>query len=132
MTGEILQRMSPQAVLVAIELNHGFVSHLQRQYEDPRLNVVHGTAADVREILQRLRLPAADFIISGIPYTTIPDPIRRRILHDSRDVLSPDGAFVVYQFTRTVLPYLTTLYGRVQQHFEPRNILPARLFFCRA
>jgi hypothetical protein len=37
----------------------------------------------------------------------------------------------VYQFTRAVLPYLREVFPHVHQEFEPRNIMPARLFYCR-
>jgi len=37
---------------------------------------------------------------------------------------------LVYQFTRAVLPHLRTHFRHVHQDFEPRNILPARLFYC--
>jgi len=44
-------------------------------------------------------------------------------------VLRPNGAFLVYQFTGAVLPYLRQVFGRVHQEYEPRNILPARIFY---
>jgi len=130
MTQEILKRMRPDAVLVAIELNPDFVSFLQDEIVDPRLHVVHGSAAEVRNILSALSLSHADYIISGIPYSTIPDGIRRQILDESHHLLRKDGALLVYQFTRTVLPYLELIFGRVHEDFKLLNILPARIFYC--
>jgi phospholipid N-methyltransferase len=57
--------------------------------------------------------------------------LRKRILQTTHDVLQPDGTFLVYQFTRAVLPYLREVFPHVHQDFEPRNIMPARLFYCR-
>jgi hypothetical protein len=45
-------------------------------------------------------------------------------------VFNPGGAALVYQFTRAVLPYLKSHFRQIDQDFEPRNILPARLFYC--
>ena len=129
-TQEILKRMRPDSVLVAIELNPEFVTFLRREVPDPRLRVVCGSASDVRSVLRQFDLPHADYIISGIPYTTLPEDIRGAILRESHGLLHPEGAFVVYQFTRAVLPSLRRTFARVQQDFELRNILPARLFFC--
>ena len=129
-TREILQRMRPDAVLVAIELNSEFVEYLRDEIRDPRLHVVYGSASEVGPILARLNLDRADYIISGIPYSTIPDPVRRTIVRESRRLLEPTGALVVYQFTRTVLPYLEPIFGQVQQDFNLLNILPARIFYC--
>jgi phospholipid N-methyltransferase len=130
MTQEILKRMNPDATLVAIEMNPEFVQFIERECPDPRLRVVCGSASDVRAILTELHLDRADYVISGIPYTGMPATVRQRILADTHELLRPQGGFLVYQFTRTVLPYLKPLFGSVQQDFELRNILPARLFHC--
>jgi phospholipid N-methyltransferase len=129
-TREILQRMRPDTVLVAIELNSEFVTYLREEIRDPRLHVVHGSASDVAAILAGLKLQHADYIISGIPYSTLPDPVRRKIVRESRRLLDPAGALVVYQFTRTVLPYLQPIFRQVEQDFNLLNILPARIFYC--
>ena len=130
-TGEILRRLRPDGALVAIETNHEFVHFLRRTVVDDRLHVVHGSAEEADAILEERGLPHADYVISGIPYTTMPGDMRERILRTTHSVLHPTGAFLVYQFTRAVLPYLQQVFGLVHQEFEPRNIMPARLFYCR-
>jgi phospholipid N-methyltransferase len=130
-TREVLKRMRPDATLVAIELNSDFVEFLRTEFDDPRLRVVHGSAADVMRTLRALNLPAADYIISGIPYSTIPAPIRHEILEQSRELLSHGGAMLVYQFTRVVAPHLKRRFRSVEQGFTPLNILPAHIFHCR-
>lgn len=130
-TTEILRRMRSDAVLIVLETNVDFVRFLRGKIHDDRLHVVHGSAAEADAALARLNLSHADYVISGIPYTTIPAEIRDVILRKTHQVLHPSGAFLVYQFTRTVLPYLQQVFGRVQQDFEPLNVMPARLFFCR-
>lgn len=130
-TTEILRQMRPDAVLIALETNADFVRFLRGKIHDDRLHVVHGSAADADRALSRLKLSHADYVISGIPYTTIPAEVREVILRKTHSVLHPNGAFLVYQFTRTVLPYLQQVFGLVHQDFEPLNVMPARLFFCR-
>ena len=131
LTGEILRRLRPDATLVAIEMNGDFVRYLRRTVPDRRLHVVEGSAADAESALAARGLRQADYVISGIPYSTMPAEVRDQILRTTHDVLQPDGAFLVYQFTRAVLPYLRSTFALVDQKFEPRNIMPARLFFCR-
>lgn len=130
-TGEILRRLRPDGSLVTIEMNRDFVRYLQRTVGDRRLHVAEGSAAEVAHILAERKLAHADYVISGIPYSTMPPDVRQGILHATRDVLHPQGAFLVYQFTRAVLPHLRETFDLVDQEFEPRNIMPARLFFCR-
>ncbi|HEY1263980.1 MAG TPA: rRNA adenine N-6-methyltransferase family protein [Terriglobales bacterium] len=129
-TQELLKRMRPDAVLVAIELNPEFVRFLEDEVPDPRLRVVHASASSVREALARFGLGNADYIISGIPFTNIPGAMRLEIMQESRQALQPDGALLVYQFTATVLPYLKSSFTTVRQNFQLWNILPARIFYC--
>jgi phospholipid N-methyltransferase len=130
-TTEILRRMRPDAVLLALETNSDFVRFLRGKLQDDRLHVIHGSAADADAELARLNLSRADYVLSGIPYTTMPPQVRELILRKTHSLLAPNGAFLVYQFTRTVLPYLREVFESVHQDFEPLNVMPARLFYCR-
>jgi phospholipid N-methyltransferase len=130
-TAEVLRRMRADALLIAIEMNPDFVSYLRGALTDQRLRVVEGSAESVDEILRRFGQTEADYIISGIPFSTIPAPLRERILRTTRAVLAPSGAFLVYQFSTRVLEDLRRIFGYVGRKFEPLNVLPAHLFFCR-
>jgi len=131
---EIDRTKSPSALRArfnAIDTNRDFVRHLGRTLRDPRLHVVEGSAADTAAVLAERGLARADYVISGIPYTTMDPGVRDRILRTTHDVLHPDGMFLVYQFTRAVQPFLHEVFAHVQADFEPRNIMPARLYYCR-
>ena len=130
-TGRILQHMSAHTRLIVFEMNEDFVAYLKRSFPDKRLHVVHGSAERVQRELARLRIDGADYIISGIPFTTMPVALRETIMRESRRALNPGGSVLVYQFTRAVLPYLKSHFDHIDQDFEPLNILPARLFYCR-
>src|SRR5580704_17483337 len=109
-TREILKRMRPDAVLVAIELNTEFVEYLRERVRDPRFRVVHGSAARVRGILAEQSLAPADYIISSLPYRNMPYSLRREILEESRLALKA--------------------YGSVLLNFQLLNIFPALIFHC--
>ena len=130
-TTEVLRRMRADATLIAIEMNPDFVSYLRSAISDSRLRVVEASAEAVDEILQRLGYLRADYIISGIPFSTIPAPLRERILRKTRDVLAPGGSFLVYQFSTRVLEDLRRTFGYVGRRFQPLNLLPAHLFICQ-
>ena len=130
-TEEILRRLKPGGRVVAIDTNRDFARYLSNTLRDDRLHVVEGSAANAQESLRERGLGRADYVISGIPYSTMDPVLRERILKTTHDVLQPDGSFLVYQFTRAVLPYLRQVFPQVDQEFEPRTIMPARLFYCR-
>lgn len=130
-TAEILARMRPDATLIAIETNPEFVRFLGTAFPDDRLRVMAGSAESVDEILRRLGYEHANYIISGIPFSTISAELRERILRKTSVALAPGGSFLVYQFSTRVLPDLQRIFHYVKRKFEPLNVLPAHLFFCQ-
>src|SRR3984885_8074627 len=131
-TREVLRRMRPDATLIAIEMNPDFVGYLRGSIIDPRLRVVGGSAVSGVECLRGFGPPRADYIISGIPFSTIPAQLRERILRKTADVLEPGGAFLVYQFSTRVLQDLRRLRGSVGRTCALPRVLPARRLVCRS
>jgi len=129
-TREILKRMRSDAVLVAIELNSDFVEYLSASICDPRFRVVHNSAAQVRSILAEQNLAPADCIISGLPYRNMEESLRREILDESRLALKAEGSMLLFQYTRTLQPYLESSFSSVTRNFQLFNILPAMIFHC--
>ena len=129
-TREILKRMRKDSVLVVIEVNSDFVQHLDSTIADPRLRIVHGSAVHVRRILGERNLAPADYIISSLPYSIMSESLRQEVVIESRNALKDQGSLLVFQYTRTVLPYLKSSFSSVRQGFQLFNILPARIFHC--
>jgi len=130
-TRELLRRMSPESTLVVLETNQDFVDFLERSLPDPRLQVIKGSAETIQFELSRLGLPAADYVLAGIPFSTMPAESREFILKGSLDALAPQGSMLIYQFSSRVLPDLRRVFSRVECDFELLNILPAKLYYCR-
>jgi phospholipid N-methyltransferase len=130
-TRPILERLAPAANLLAVELNADFAELLRADIADPRLKIAHDSCAEVGHWMRTHHIKPADIILSGIPYTVLPYDMRQQILTASRDALSTTGLFIVYQYTRAILPDLQQVFSGVEEDFEPLNILPARVFYCR-
>jgi phospholipid N-methyltransferase len=129
-TTEILRRLPSDGKLIVFETNADFVRLLRGSLRDSRLHIVHGSAADVGEVLEQMGLRGADYIISGIPFSIMPPEVRAAILRTTREMIRPGGQFLVYQFSPSVFPHLNGIFTDVRKGFEPLNILPAWLYFC--
>lgn len=130
-TSEILKRMRKDANLIVFETNAEFADFLRKSINDPRLHIVHGSAAQIRTKIQLLGLKHADYVLSGIPFSTMPSEARDEILVATRSALCPNGALLVYQFSPSVFPHLQSAFARIERDFELLNVLPAHLFYCR-
>jgi phospholipid N-methyltransferase len=129
-SAEVLRRMHSDATLLLFEINDEFVDVLTRRFDDPRLRVVHRSAADVVDVLREMGLGPADCVIAGIPFSIMSEEERLAVLRRTYEALRPGGSLLVYQFSTRVRSDLEAIFGRVHQLFELRNILPARVFHC--
>jgi phosphatidylethanolamine/phosphatidyl-N-methylethanolamine N-methyltransferase len=127
-TAALLQAMSPNARLLAIELDPEFHQHLRATIADARLVVELGSAERLDEFLRGHHLPAPDAIVSGIPFSTMLPPVSDRVAAAVAQVLRPGGRFVAYQVRAHVAGYVTPYLGEPDKHWEMLNVPPVRVF----
>ncbi|USI74405.1 class I SAM-dependent methyltransferase [Sphingomonas morindae] len=130
-TRPILDRLAPDATLITIDTNPEFCDYLKRSISDSRLHIVHGSAADIGTVLERLGFDHADYVISGLPFSTLPPGVGPAIAKATADALKPGGAFLVYQFHPKVRGIIAPYFDRVDHAFEWRNVPPAQLWWFR-
>jgi phosphatidylethanolamine/phosphatidyl-N-methylethanolamine N-methyltransferase len=123
-----LRAMGPRGRLLAIELDPVFCTRLSDAIADPRLFVECGSAERIAEYLARHRLPAPDAIVSGIPFSTMPQDVGERIAAAVADVLAPGGRFVAYQVRPQVAAFTAPHLGTPKFEWELWNIPPMRVF----
>ena len=129
-TRSLLQAMNAHAHLLAIDCTADFVEKLQ-QIEDSRLEVVHGCASTIGAELERHGYSAADAVISGIPFSTLPTELAADIIAEVHRALRPGGKFVAYQFSERVADYARPVMGSPDVQHELRNVPPVRVFTWR-
>lgn len=129
-TRHILQNLPSDGMLIAIEKNPQLAAHLRERFgdSDPRLKIVDGSAADVRQILAQHGVGAADCIVSGIPFSLLSAREVQRILKGTRESLSPHGKLLVYQFSNAIEAPLRCHFKLEHAGRELWNFLPARTY----
>jgi phospholipid N-methyltransferase len=129
-TRAILRALPRRAHLLAIEINPDFVEFL-KAYPDPRLNVYLGSAEHIRRALETLNHTRPDAVVSGIPFSTMPADIGRKILQEIWGCLAPGGRFVAYQLMNRVTFLAPLLMGDPHVQLELRNVPPLRVYSWR-
>jgi len=129
-TRDLLDRMGPDAKLVTIDTNPDFTKYLTKSIDDPRLIAVTGSAADVEQILDERGLGKADYVLSGLPFSTLPKGVGDAIAKATAKVIRPGGAFLVYQFNPKVKDFIEPYFERLDRGFEWINVPPATLFWA--
>lgn len=128
-TRAILKALPAKASLMAIELDPVFADHVRESIHDPRLIVHPGSAELLVEALTAHRLRAPQAVISGIPFSTMPAEVGRRIVMAIREALAPGGCFVAYQFRGAVARIARPVLGEPEtEDLEVLNIPPMRVW----
>lgn len=129
-TRPILDQLRPDAMLIAIDTNDEFVRYLNADITDHRFRAVHGSATDVRKIIADHGFSAADYILSGLPFSTLPPGVGEVIAAETAAALRPGGAFLIYQYSRFVLRLIGSHFSRIDKGLEWLNIPPCRIFWA--
>jgi phospholipid N-methyltransferase len=129
-TRPILERLGADATLLTIDTNPEFTDYLKRDIDDERLVAVTGSAADVERILEERGFAHADYVLSGLPFSTLPPGVGADIGAATSRVIRPGGAFLVYQFSPKVLDFIKPVFERIERGFEWINVPPATLFWA--
>jgi phospholipid N-methyltransferase len=126
----ILKRLPADAVYIAIDTNPDFIAYLGDTIRDARFRPVLGSAADVEQIVRDSGFDHADYVLSGLPFSTLPTGVGPAIAKGTADVLRPGGAFLVYQFRAKVRDFIAPHFGRIDQAMEYWNVPPCCLFWA--
>ncbi len=127
-TAALLDRLGPDAELIAFEINAGLAAGLQSKLPDRRLRVVAGSAEDVQEVLAGRR---PQVVVSALPFTSLPSGTGRLILERTANVLAPGGVLLVLQYSPLLTRELSRLFGSLTRRVSLLNVPPAFLFACR-
>jgi phospholipid N-methyltransferase len=129
-TRPVLDRLGPDATLVTIDTNPDFTRYLKESIDDPRLVAITGSAADVEKILAERGLGSADYVLSGLPFSTLPPGVGDAIAEATAKVIRKGGAFLVYQFSPKVRDFIQPHFEPIRRGFEWINVPPATLFWA--
>jgi phospholipid N-methyltransferase len=125
----VLNKLRQDATLIVIDTNPDFIAFLRKHFRDSRFIAVHGSAEDVNNIITEFGFDQADYVLSGLPFSTLPDGLGVKIADETAKAIRPGGAFLVYQFRARARDFMAPHFARIDSGFEFWNILPCYLFW---
>lgn len=125
----VLDRLRRDGTLIVIDTNPLYIDYLRKNIRDSRFHAVHGSAADVIDIVRAHGHDGADYVLSGLPFSTLPEGVGPAIAKATYDVIRPGGAFLVYQFSAKARDFMAKHFKRIDSGFELLNVLPCQLFW---
>jgi phospholipid N-methyltransferase len=123
----VLDQLRRDGTLIVIDTNKLFIDYLGRTIKDSRFIAVHGSAENVEEIIRAHGHEQVDYVLSGLPFSTLPNGLGPRIAAATHRVIRPGGGFLTYQFSKSAHDLTAQHFDRVDSAFELLNVLPVRL-----
>lgn len=127
-TRQIVKRMNADSRLILMELDEEFVAHLRKHFaNDPRVTVLHSDAQHLPETLSELGHTHCDYIVSGLPFLVIDEPVRNKILRNIANAMTEKSRFITYQVTDQLVNH-DHLFELEDREYCPLNIPPINVF----
>jgi phospholipid N-methyltransferase len=123
----VLDRLPRGGELVVIDTNPLFIDYLKKTIGDSRFHPVLGSAEDVEEIVKSLGHDHADYVLSGLPFSTLPEGVGPAIVAATHRVIRPGGAFLTYQFRASARDLTARFFDRVDTGMTWLNVPPCLL-----
>jgi phospholipid N-methyltransferase len=123
----VLDRLPRDGELVVIDTNPLFIDYLTRTVRDSRFHAVLGSAEDVEEIVRSLGHEQADYVLSGLPFSTLPEGVGPAIVGATHRVLRSGGGFLTYQFSTVARDLTARFFERVDTGMTWLNVPPCLL-----
>jgi len=146
-TRAILRQARPDASIYSFEIDEKLVETASEAIVDPRLQFVHGSAADIDTLLPQLGCDApVDIIISSLGMSLLPSDVRDGVIRAATASLRPNGIYVQYAYFHArvfvwgpgrgvwrfnIRRYLKPHFGELERQLIVANIPPAAVYTCR-
>lgn len=132
LTRPIVDRMDPDSRLLLIEVVEAFCQDLREEYEGhakrDAMEIINGDAGKLDSICKDRDIDAFDYVVSGLPLTTLPDELSQRVLKKTHETLKPGGKYIQFQYSQDYKEDIEEIFGPVELHRVWLNILPAWVY----
>ncbi len=130
-TEKLLQNRKPKTIIILFESNEEFYKILVQKYKEvDNLYIYNGSAEKVDWYLEKCGIPFVDYVISGLPFASLPKTVSNEILFKTSKVLRKNGKFVTFQYSNVMKAYIEQFFSKVDVSIEIRNVPPAMVLCC--
>ena len=125
-TKELIARRKPDTILILIEQNKVFCEQLRASFDSlPNLFIMHGSAENAVQQLEACGVHSADYIVSGLPFSSLPATVSDHILNATKLALGQEGKFITFQYSLVKKKFLESYFQITDCLKVIKNLPPA-------
>ncbi|NMM61813.1 SAM-dependent methyltransferase [Clostridium sp. P21] len=131
-TEKILNRKKDSTIFIVIEYNVDFYKILKDKFKD-RTNfiLINDSAENLKEYLDKYSIDKVDYIVSGLPFASLPHDMSKKILSVTKETLKGKGEFITFQYTLFKMKLFRAYFDKIKIKKVLLNLPPAYVLKCK-
>lgn len=131
-TEKILARAKSDTIVLLVEINKEFYNILKNKYEYKKnVIIVNDSAENIDKILKENDIEEVSYIISGLPFASLPRKVSSAILRKTSKIISDKTEFVTFQYFIFTMGFFKEYFGNISCKRVFKNIPPAYVLRCK-
>ncbi|MBV7273659.1 SAM-dependent methyltransferase [Clostridiaceae bacterium UIB06] len=131
-TEKILNKKKDSTIFIAIECNLDFYKILKDKFKDEtNFILINDSAENIKEYLDKYNIDKVDYIISGLPFASLPDTMSQTILSVTKEILKAKGEFITFQYTLFKMNLFRKYFDKIKRKKVLLNLPPAYILRCK-
>ncbi|GIM28335.1 SAM-dependent methyltransferase [Clostridium polyendosporum] len=131
-TDKLIKRKKQDTLLILLEYNKEFCKQLEDRYDGyDNVVIINDSAENVDKYLEQYDIKKIDYVVSGLPFASLPKGISNKILKKTRTILKRDGLFITFQYTLIKKEFISSYFNEIKLERVVHNMPPAYVLKCQ-
>lgn len=131
-TDKLIERKKQNTVLLLIEYNKEFCRQLEERYNGHNnIILINDSAENVDKYLEEYNINKIDYVVSGLPFTSLPKNVSSKVLEKTKSILNKNGLFITFQYTLLKKEFIAGYFKKIDLERVLLNVPPAFVLKCR-
>ena len=130
-TDKLVKRKNKNILLMLVENNKEFCKQLEDKYnKNDNVVIINDSAENIDEHLRKYNIKKVDYVVSGLPFASLPKSVSNKILKKTGTILKKDGLFITFQYTLLKKEYIASYFKDIRLERVIFNLPPAYVLKC--
>lgn len=131
-TEKILDKKKDGTIFIAIEYNKNFCETLKYKFKNKEnFIIINDSAENLKEYLNKYNINKVDYIVSGLPFASLPSNMSNKILKATKEILKDEGNFITFQYSLFKMKLFKSYFSKIKRKKVILNLPPAYVLKCK-
>ncbi|MGL4656009.1 MAG: class I SAM-dependent methyltransferase [Sarcina sp.] len=132
-TEKLVARAKDSTKIILIEINKEFYHKLNKLYGHKKnVCLLNESAENIDDILKRFNIKKVDYVVSGLPFASLPKEVSDKILTKTANIIEDNGEFITFQYSLVKKKLFDKFFEEISTEKTYMNIPPAYVLRCKS